>query len=207
MSNLRGFKQKLATVSRLWEEKDYDTAFAEVESLLKVWPGNAHLHILWARLVQLQEDPKHNLDEARRALQQAAELDKDFPAGAIELGYFLDNVEDNPQAASKAFAEGIPPARQLLIEGLIGQARALLQLDKREEFLRCLSEVLHLARFEAGSKRSKAEDSGADIFESLIGHFHAIQLKGPYAERIQELLGEAVAHRWPSLAERERGSP
>src|SRR5437879_4387310 len=38
MSNLRGFKQKLSAISRLWEEKEYDTALAEVESLLKTWP-------------------------------------------------------------------------------------------------------------------------------------------------------------------------
>src|SRR6266511_2131959 len=118
MSNLRGFKQKLSKVSQLWEVQDYDTALAEVESLLKSWPGNAHLHILWASLVQLQEDPKHGLDEARQALQQAAEFDKGSPAAAIELGHFLDNVEDDPHAAAKAYAEGVTAARQLLIDGL-----------------------------------------------------------------------------------------
>jgi tetratricopeptide (TPR) repeat protein len=196
MSSLRGFKHKLATVSRLWEEKDYDTALAEVERLLKVWPGNAHLHVLWASLVQLQDDPKHGLDEAKQALQQAVELDKASPAGAIELGHFLDNVEDDPQAAAKAYAEGVAAARQLLIDGLIGQAKALRQLGKREEFLRCLLEVLHLARFETGLKRNKAEEPGADIiFESPTGHFNAVELKGPYAEQIRELLSEGVAER------------
>jgi tetratricopeptide (TPR) repeat protein len=196
MSSLRGFKQKLSKVSRLWEEKNYDAALAEVESLLEVWPGNAHLHVLWANLVQLQEDPKHDLDEARQALQQAIELDRSSPASAIELGHFLDSVEDDPQAAVKAYGEGVATARQQLIEGLIGQAKALLQLNKREEFLRCLLEVLHLARFESGSKRYKAEESGADIiFESPTGQFQAVRLKGPYAEQIQELLSEAVAKR------------
>src|SRR5258708_36062118 len=102
MSNTRALRQKLATVSRLWDKGDYDSAHAEVESLLKTWPGNAHLHILWASLVQLQEDPKYSLDEAKQALQQAVELDNDSPAGAIELGHFLDNVEDDLQAASTA---------------------------------------------------------------------------------------------------------
>jgi lipopolysaccharide biosynthesis regulator YciM len=193
MTNLRRFKQKLATVSRLWEEKDYDTALAEVESLLKGWPGNAHLHVLWASLVQLQEDPRHDLEEARQALQQAAELDRQSPAASIELGHFLDNVEDNPQAASKAYAEGVAAARQLLLNGLIGQAKAFRQLGRREEFLRCLQEVLSLARFASGPKRATANGAGADIiFESPTGHFHALQLKGPYAEQIQELLSEAV---------------
>jgi tetratricopeptide (TPR) repeat protein len=193
MSHFRGLKQKLATVSRLWKAKDYDTALAEVESLLKIGPGNAHLHILWASLVQLQEVPQHDLDEAKRALQQAVEFDKGSAAAALELGHFLDNVEDDPRAASKVYAEGVAAARHLLIDGLIGQAKVFRQLDKREDFLRCLLEVLHLARFETGPKRTKAEESGPEIiFESPTGHFHAIQLKGPYAEQIQDLLSEVV---------------
>ncbi len=196
MSNLRGFKQKLSTVSRLWEEKEYDRALGEVESLLERWPGNAHLHILWASLVQLQETPKYDLDEVKKALQQAIELDKGSPAAAIELGQFFDNVEDDPHMASKIYAEGVAAARQLLIEGLIGQAKAFRQLDKREEFLQCLLEVLHLVRSETGIKRIKAEDFGPDIiFESPTGHFHAVQLKGPYAEQIHDLLSEVVAKR------------
>jgi lipopolysaccharide biosynthesis regulator YciM len=196
MNNLRGLKQKLSLVSRLWEEKDYDTALAEVESLLKIWPGNAHLHVLWASLVQLQEDPKHDLDEAKQALQRAVELDKGSPAAAIELGHFLDNVEDDPQAAAKAYAEGVTTARQLLIEGLIGQANAFRQLEKKEEFRRCLLEVLHLAQFETGGKRTKPEEAGADIlFKSPNGYFYAGQLKGPYAEQIEDLLSEVAADR------------
>ena len=184
MSNFRGFMQKLSIVSRLWEAADYDTALAEVESLLKTWPGNARLHILWASLVQLQEDPKHDLDEAKQALRQAVELDKESPAAAIELGYFLNNVGDDPHAASKAYADGVATARRLLIEGLIGQAKVFRQLEKREEFLHCLSEVLQVARFETVPKRTKAEAPGADIL-----------FKGPYAEQIQELLGEVVTDR------------
>jgi hypothetical protein len=128
-------------------------------------------------------------------LQRAVELDKGSPAAVIELGHFLDNVEDDPQAAAKAYAEGVATARQLLIDGLIGQAKACRQLDKRQEFLRCLLEVLHLARFDAGSKGSKVEEPSADvIFESPTGRFHAVQLKGHYAEPIQDLLSELIAN-------------
>jgi hypothetical protein len=196
MSSLRGFKQKLSTVSRLWDAKDYDTAFAEVESLRKTWPGNAHLHILWASLVQLQEGPQYSLAEAKQALQQAMELDKDAPAGAIELGHFLDNVEDDPHAANRVYADGVAVARRLLIDGLIGQAKALRQLDRKEEFRRCLLEVLHLARFEIDASQNQTHASGKDvIFESPSGHFYAIQLNGPYAEQIEDLLSEVPANR------------
>ncbi len=193
MSNLRGFKQGLSTVSQLREEKAFDRALGEVESLLKLWPGNAHLHVLWASLEQLQENTTHDPDEAKQALQKAIELDKTSPVAAIEFGHFLDNVEDNPLAATIAFADGVSTARRLLIEGLIGQAKAYRQLGKREEFLRCLREVLQIARFETGSKKAKPDESEGDIiFESPIGSFHAIELMGPYAEQIQELLSEVL---------------
>ncbi len=160
MSNLRGFKQKLSIVSRLWQEANYDAALAEVEAMLKTWPGNAHLHVLWASLVQLQEDAKHGLDEARQALQQAVELDRGSPAAAIELGHYLDNVEDDPQAALKAYAEGVTAARRLLIEGLIGQAKAFRQLEKREEFRRCLLELLQTVRSRRTPKGRKGMVQG-----------------------------------------------
>jgi tetratricopeptide (TPR) repeat protein len=196
MSNLRGFKQKLSTVSRLWDEGDYDAALTEIESMLRTWPGNAHLHVLWASLVQLQEHPRHDLDEARQALQQAVELDRGSPAAAIELGHFLDNVQDDPQAASKAYAEGVAAARRLLIEGLIGQAKAFRQLEKKEEFRRCLVELLQAARSETDPKRAKADVPGTDIlFQSPEGYFYAVQLKGPYAEQIQDLLSESAVDR------------
>ena len=166
MSSLRAFKQKLATISRLREKKQYDAALSEIEDALKVWPGNAHLHLLWAGLVQLQENPKHSLDEAKQALQRASELDKSSAAGAIELGYFLDNVDDNPAAASRAFSEGVTAARQLLIDGLIGQAKACLQLNKRKDARRCLLEVLHLMDFEPGARRGKTRET--DPIEELL---------------------------------------
>ena len=82
MSDIRDFGKGLSTVSRLWKQGKYDRALAEVESLLEVWPGNAHLHVQWASLVQLQEDPVHDLSEAKEALQQAVRLDVGSPAAA-----------------------------------------------------------------------------------------------------------------------------
>jgi tetratricopeptide (TPR) repeat protein len=196
MSSLRAFKQVLSTVSRLWAENRYDAALAQVEAALKIWPGNARLHILWASLVQLQEDPKHRLDEAKKALQQAIDLEPTSPAGAIELGHFLDAVEDNPRAASRAYADGVAIARQSLIEGLIGQAKALLQLGKREDALKCLVEVLHLTEAEPVTKRGKGSDVLPDvIFRAPNGRVMAGQVKGPFAEQIEELLNEVFANR------------
>lgn len=193
MSTPRGLKQRLATVSRLWDDADYDKALAEVESLLETWPGNAHLHVLRASLVQLQEEPEYDLDVVKQALQQAADLDPGSPAAAVELGHFLDNVEDDPRAAVKAYADGVASARRLLIDGLIGQAKAYRQLEKKDDFFRCLLEVLHLTHFDTSSKRNKVEETGADvILHSPTGPVY-VQVKGPYAEQIQDLLSDYVA--------------
>lgn len=195
MNSLRSFKQKLSHISRMWDDKQYDKAVHEVEALLKNWPGNAHLHVLWASLVQLQDNPDASLDEVKAALQQAVELDRESPAGAIELGHYLDNVEDDPQAACKAYVEGVALARRLLIDGLIGQAKALRQLGKKEEFQRCLLEVLHLTRFTADGRRGKKTSEPEVLFESPAGHFFAVQITGPYSDQIEELLREGAPKR------------
>ena len=196
MSGMRTFKQRLSRIFRLSNQNDYDKALGEVENLLTEWPGNAHLHTLWASLLQLQEKPKHDLDEVKRALQQAIDLDKSSPASAIELGHFLDEVEDDPHAAVKVYAEAVVQARRFLIEGLIGQAKALLQLDKREEAMKCLVELLSLTTTASSSKRSRTERAAPDIiFRAPTGHVSSFQLNGPYAAQIEELVNEVLVNR------------
>ena len=177
----RSLKQKLAGVSRLWDKGDYDSALAEVETLLKMWPGNAHLHVMWANLVQLQENPTHSLDEARQALQTAIELDKTSPAAGIELGHFLDAVDDDPRAAARVFADAATLARAQLIEGLLGQARALVQLGKKQDSRRCLLEVLHFVGSEPNGKRQTSTNG--------------TPTKGRLSDELKELLGEVFLGR------------
>jgi tetratricopeptide (TPR) repeat protein len=196
MTSTRSFKQKLSKVFRHWEDKQYDRALGEIEELLKSWPGNSQLYVLWASLVQLQEEPTHSLEEVKEALQRAMEMDKNSPAGTIELGHFLDAVEDDPQAASKAFSEGIRSARRLLIDGLLGQARALLQLQKRAEALKCLMEALYLANSDSSSGGDKAAQFGPDILvRDPTGRIRVFQLKGPFAIKLEDLLEEVFPNR------------
>ncbi len=180
MTSQRPFQQKLAKVQRHWEREEYDVSLADVEALLLAYPGNAQLHVLRGNLIQLQDKPAQSLEDARASLQQAVALDKDSPAAAIELGYFLDAVEDDPQAAVKAFSDGIRAARRGLIDGLLGKARALLQLDRRPEALTCLTEALYLA------DRGDSAEGGKTA---------ATPVKGPFAAKIEDLLDELLAKR------------
>jgi tetratricopeptide (TPR) repeat protein len=196
MMNSRAFQQRVAKVLRHWSNGRYDVALSDVEEMLASWPGNAQLHVLWASLVQLQDDPAHSLAEVKQALQRALDLDRNSPAGAVELGHFLDAVEDDPRAASKAFSEGIRSARHLLIDGLLGQARALLQLNKRDEALNCLMESLYLANIDYASQEGKGADAAPDILmRDPAGRILALQLKGPFAAKAEDLLQELFPRR------------
>jgi len=160
------FAKALGEVMKLGEDEKHDRALKRVEEMRKAWPGNPHLAVLAARLIQLQEEPTQSLNDAKRLLQQAVDLDKQSPEATIELAYFLDNIEDDPAEASRFFFQGIAAARQLLVEGLLGQTHALLQLDRRDEAVRCLVEALHHADAEKPAVKKK------------------------YSERIEELLKE-----------------
>ena len=172
MRSTASLKRKLAEMVAARAGEAHDDALASVEDMLAEWPGNPHLHIAWASLVQLQDEPRRSLEEVKKALQVAVDLDRRSPAASIELGHFLDNVKDDPAAAANAFAEGIASARRLLIDGLLGQAKAFLQLDRRDDAIRCLTESLRLA--EAG------DDAKVD---------------GPIAERIEDLMKDVVLAR------------
>jgi len=196
MTDIRKLKQALSRVYNLWADEHYDRALALVEKSLQDWPGNAQLYVAWAGLVQLQEDPTHDLGEVKEALESAAEMDTDSPAAAIELGHFLDAVEDNPRASSKAFAEGVTRARRLLIDGLLGQARALLQLNKRKEATKCLIELLYLSNSGSTSPRGKSTDAGPDIvLRRPGGPVVELQLKGSFAQEIESLLQDVLANK------------
>ncbi|HQU41923.1 MAG TPA: hypothetical protein PK867_03890 [Pirellulales bacterium] len=192
---VQSFTKALANVSRLWAENDFEAALKEAEDLLEAWKGNAHLHILRASLIQLQEHPTSTLDDAKQALQDAIDLDTSSPAAAIELGHFLDAVEDDPRAASKVYTKALGQARRLLIEGLIGQAKALLQLEKRDEALRCVTELLQLTHATSAGKRSKSASGPDIIMRSSTGKVSVIEVQGPYATEVEQLVNEVMATR------------
>lgn len=158
MSTLGTFEQEQAEISRLWDEENYDQALAEVEKLLETRPGNPQLHILKANLIQLQEEPKYELDEAEHSLRRAVELDNGAPTALIELGHYLDNVANKPESAAEVYADAVPIARRLHLDGLIGHAKALRQLGRKNEFKRCLDEILFLTQFDSAADEENAEE-------------------------------------------------
>lgn len=177
------FKQMLTYIRRLWADEEFDRALLKVEELREEWPGNAHLHFLWASLVQLQEESPHSLADVERALKTAAELEPESPAAAIELAQFLDTVEDDPQAASKVYAKGIRQARHSLMEGLLRQAKVFVQLQRFADASRYLMELVYLNNSDRSSRREQMTPGGA------------AGVNGSFAQEIEALLHEVLANR------------
>ena len=102
-------------------------------------------------------------------------------------------MKDDPSAAAKSFSEGAAAARELLIEALIGQAKALQQINNREDAIRCLIEALSLMQHQSSSKRGKSNRGNPDVLlGSVADGVVSMQLKGRVADRFEELLTEVV---------------
>lgn len=156
------FRRSFAEVERLLEADRHDDALLAVERMLKTWPGNPRLKTMCASLIQLEESLGRPLDDAKRELLEAVELDADSPAARIELAHYLDSVEDDPAAAKDEFSIAIEAARRLLKEALRGRIEALLQLGRADEASGDLELLLTLAERET-SEESRAEAPAANL--------------------------------------------
>jgi len=166
MKPLSSFKRGVAEVRHDLEHGKYERALARVAKLLQDWPDNPQLLVMWADLIQLQEsDEGPSLDDARAALQRASELEGPSPAALIELGAYYYAVDDDPAAANKTFDKAIRLCKRLLIDAILGRAKALGDLERSQEAFACLAQAYAL-------QNQNGHVPGADTAEILE------QLKG-----------------------------
>jgi predicted Zn-dependent protease len=135
------FRRKLSAVRAAERKSDYAKALAALDALIEEVPGNASLLVRRAMLIQLLEEGGPPLGEAKRTLQSALELDEKHPAALIELAQFQFAVEDDAAAATKTFQSAVGACSRLLMEALLGQAKALVETNRREEAFDCLAQV------------------------------------------------------------------
>jgi tetratricopeptide (TPR) repeat protein len=145
MKSTTTFKRGVAKVRRDWQEGHYDVALKGVDRLLKDWPDNPQLLVMWADLIQLQEKTEGpSLDDAKAAYRRAVELEEEYPSALVELGHFLYALEDDPRSANKVYEKAIVACRRLLIEALLGKAKALHEIGGISEARACLDEAYML---------------------------------------------------------------
>lgn len=171
MTSAKSFKERVSRINKYWQESSYDRAFAKADDLRSEHPDNPQALVMWASLLQLLDESEYSLDDAKKALRQAMDFDDASPVPAIELGHFLDAIEDDPKAASHTFMRAISQARNLLVEALIGNAKCLLQLNRRSDAIRCLLDALQVSKTGTinrnGSSKPKIDSAASDI-EGLI---------------------------------------
>ena len=162
-------KRGIAKVLRLWNDQEYALALQQVNSLLEQWPNTPYLLVMRADLTQLQdvEEGEPTLGDARGDLELAVILDEECISAWIELGYCQFVHEDDAVAAIKNFREAIRLSRKFLKDALIGQAKALLELERDAEAMTCLAEAYTLTAKRDDKRR------GAEILEELRHLRHA----------------------------------
>jgi tetratricopeptide (TPR) repeat protein len=166
MKSMTAFKRGVAKARRDWKQGHYDVALTEVNQLLADWPDNPQLLVMWADLVQLQQQMTGpTIEEAAAAYRRAADLEGDLPGALVELGHFLYSVHDDAKSASKAFDKAIIAGRRLLIEALLGKAKAMQEMGRVADARACLDEAYMLRLRD----RNGADDSRtfAGIMEQL----------------------------------------
>jgi tetratricopeptide (TPR) repeat protein len=169
MKPLTTFKRGVAKVRRDWKEGRYDNALAEVDRLLKEWPDNPQLLVMWADLVQLQEKANGpSLEDAKAAYRRAVELDGECSPGLVELGHFLYALEDDAKSASKTYEKAIVAYRRLLIEVLLGKAKALHEMERVAEARACLDEAYMLRL------RDPERTDLSSTFEEIMGQLNKL---------------------------------
>jgi len=207
MKSVKSYQQSINKVLRCWKNGEYKDALRLVDGLLAEWPGNARLHVLWANLVQLQDETEYTLTEAKQALIRATALDDDSPAGHLELGHFLNAVQDNPGEAAAAFSRAAEVARRQLIDALLGQAGALVELRSRDAAWKCLEEAIRLLNASSPGDEQDTEDGETDFaIRDTSGRIIEVRLQGPFSDRVRDLLHELCSHARPKQILRCRPS-
>src|SRR5260370_13633039 len=165
MKPAKSLKRNLEKIRLLSDSRKYSQAFRLAERLLEEWPDNPHVLVMWANLLQLQEEKEGPaLDKARAALERAVELDECAPMPLNQLGHYLFALEDDTRAADQCFSKAITLCKRYLREALVARAEALSELGHRQEALALLAEAYWL---ESRNGTSRQGSDGEEILEHL----------------------------------------
>ena len=160
------FRRKLSAVRAAERKGDYAKALAALDALIEEWPGNSTLLVHRAMLIQLQDGAGPPLSEAKQALQAAHELDEKLPSAMIELAQFELSVKDDAAAAYEGFSEAAAVCSRLLIETLLGQAKALMEMDRRSEAFDCLARVRWLQNAKVNGDAASLDPDDRKLVET-----------------------------------------
>jgi tetratricopeptide (TPR) repeat protein len=175
MKSISAYKRGLKKVWRHWLSSRFDRALVEVSHLLKEWPDNPRLLIMWADLIQLQEKEEGpSLAGAKAAYQRAIDLDDNSAEALTEMGLFILAIEDDAQAAIPYFEKAAAVCRKFLEQALLGHAEACAELEQQSGATKILREVRqvqsHRAKSASGSNGIEPKRTKASMFMKRAKH-------------------------------------
>ncbi len=116
-TSLETYESKLQAAEAARSAGDCQAAFYLLMELRshERFKWQPHLLVMCAELAQLLDvDEGPSLDQIRRLLEEAVALDPDSPEPLIELGHFVNAVEDRPTEAVCYFEQAEALAKDLL---------------------------------------------------------------------------------------------
>ena len=161
--NPQAYKKSVERIERDLHDGKVDRAMESLEKLLATWPDHPRLLLLKAELVQLSESENvPPLSEAKKCLERAVELDANGPEPAIELGFYLLNVEDHAAEAEPYFDRAIDSCSRLLLEAIRGKAEAMgdTTARKAEEMRAKVADLMEQLQDTQAARNGHARSKG-----------------------------------------------
>ncbi len=128
--NLNDYKGALQNLNASIKGKHLSEALQQVNQLLKAYPYSVSLLVKRAMLIQVQDESSDlpPLEEARRNLELAIELEPHSVETLIELGNFDYAVADHSESAIVHFERAISESEMGLKAAMVGMIKSQIEL-------------------------------------------------------------------------------
>ncbi len=140
---IRRLLKETRAINAFRKKRAYASIVAKTTSLLDAYPYFVPVLVLKAQAIQLVDKDvgSSGLEEAKRVLRLAVELDPKSLDALNELAHFLFAVEDRSDEAVKLFERSIAMGLQTLREAYVGVIRCLMELDRWRSCEKALGEA------------------------------------------------------------------
>jgi hypothetical protein len=126
------------------------------------------------RLLQLTDEPGVDAEDAfveiQKLLEQAVQVSAREANAVVELGYFLDTIRDDSEAATKLYEEGAAKALETLEDAWAGLLRAWVFERSKESLEKALRLGELAEKLFPDSGRIQGEVHDARRIATLDGH-------------------------------------
>jgi tetratricopeptide (TPR) repeat protein len=124
-------KNILEKIRELFEDEKYDEAIELINISKSEYRQTIHpqLLVLKGMCIQLSENSKYELESAKKAFEDALQIDKDYENAIIELAYYYLNIGNNIREAIKLFKKAMDINKSKLKEITNGLSECAEELE------------------------------------------------------------------------------